>query len=132
MNTREKKFWDNLGTKDISRWRLKKIRYEKGFCICGQPIKNCYYITDGYYVKLIGSHCAKRLGVALSWRTKADYLVSAYLLAKNDFERDVIKSLQDKLPKWGSTLKISEKQKKVLERITKHKWRGFVWGMYYD
>lgn len=130
-NTREKKFWEQLGDRDVTNWKIESIYPNPGGarCCCNQPIKEVYLVRhkDTRVEKIVGKCCARRLGLYMKWRTKADYLANAMLLAKQDWEKDMIKQLQNKLPKWGSRLKISYKQMMQLERITKHNWRGTLW-----
>ena len=130
-NTREAKFWERLGDTDVTNWDIEKIYKSEGYerCCCGQPIKIVYVISHAQVneIKTVGNCCAKRLGLKLCWQTKADYLANAMLFAKQDWERDMIKQLQNKLPMWGSGLRISYKQIVQLERMTGHKWRGAIW-----
>jgi hypothetical protein len=130
-NTRERKFWENLGTHDISQ--LKFVRFKKGNsrCVCGQPISTIYVFHDKCVtIKEIGNCCLRRFGMKFRWSSKADYLVSAFLLCKNDWEKEFVRSLQNKLPKYGSGMIVSQKQKVILERIAMHKWRWSVWSGY--
>lgn len=130
-NTREKKFWDTLGDRDVTKWDIEKVYNTFGGdrCCCNQPIKEVYLLIhkESGIQKTVGKCCAKRLGLQMIWKTKADYLANAMLLAKREWEKDMVKQLQNKLPKWGSKLRISYKQMIRLERITEHRWRGTIW-----
>jgi len=129
MNNKAIKFWAELNSTDITKWKLKKIIQNNNHCCCGTPIKTEYHIENQTQNKnkIIGKCCARRLGIKLSWTTKANYLATAKILAKNKWETQFIQSLQDKLPAWGNQLIITTKQKTCLEKITKHTWRGKVW-----
>jgi len=59
----------------------------------------------------------------------SDFLLNATLMARTETERKFTRDQQDRLPKWDRYLKVSEKQKKWLEDITRHKWK---WGVWYD
>lgn len=129
-NTRAGKFWENLGDSNLKNWKLFRVGFGlKGRCICGQPIKHLFFIRNlrTGVEKILGSCCVRRLGIRMRWRSKADYLANAYLLARNDWERRFVMSVQDKLPKYGGRLIISRKQKAILERITNRRWRWKTW-----
>jgi hypothetical protein len=130
MNNKAKHFWDQLEDGEIINWEIIKIERGKANCCCGTPIKNIYIIQNKITkkTKLIGCQCANRIGIKLSWKTKADYLGNAFLMARNQKEKDFIKQQQDRLPKWGESIIMSVAQVKWLEGITKKKWKGKVWG----
>ena len=75
----------------------------------------------------IGSCCCRRFGINISWRSKADYLRNAILMAQNDWERNFAKTILDEIPRWSSRLIISKKRKDILERITGRLWKGKTW-----
>jgi hypothetical protein len=129
MNTRSPKFWKELGTKDISEVALSRVIHMDSRCICGSHIKLCYVIRAPAGTKIIGKCCARRLGVALRWATKSDYLLNAYLLSRTPWEQMFVNSLQDKVATWGSKTKVSEKQANILNSILSplnKQWR-WVW-----
>ena len=141
-NKRAKAFWKRL--KELSEdksekcwleWEVERVEYSKMYerCLCGQPIRWRFKLKNKVNGKrtIIGQCCAKRIGFALCWRSKEDYLNSALLLARNEWEMKFVRSLLDKLPKWGGSLRISMKQKRILERITNHKWRWPTWEDYH-
>ena len=130
MNHKAKHFWNNLEDGEIINWQIIKITKGNTYCCCGTPIKNIYIIENQITkkTKIIGCNCAERIGMKLSWKTKADYLGNAYLMTRNKTEQDFIKQQQDRLPKWGESIAMSVKQVAWLEGITSKKWKGKVWG----
>jgi hypothetical protein len=126
---KHKNFWDTLepeiGLKD---YKLIQVRYGESKCVCGTSISTIFLLKSptGRLVE-IGRCCAKKFGFNLKWRSKADYLNSAMLLASNEWEENFLKSLINKLGKWGSKLIISQKQKAILESISKKPWRWQTW-----
>lgn len=116
-------------TRCLVQWKLKKVIRLEGKCICGQRIKSRYYIRNvsNGNVLVVGKCCARRLGIALHYRSKADYLNSALMFAKNEWEVSFVRSLLDRCVKWGRKLIISNRQAAILERITGKKWRYKTW-----
>jgi len=115
----------------LAEWKLVRVfRSVKGQrCICGTPIKLVYVISNvgNGAAAFIGSCCARRLGVALSFKSKSDYLNSALFFAKNEWERRFIQSFLDRLPRYGGRLLVTRRQADVLGRITGVRWRWRVW-----
>lgn len=129
MNKKAKHFWNELIDGDITNWELKQISKGETKCACGTPIKNIYLIENKitFEKKVIGCDCANKLGFKLKWKSKSDYLANAYLMASNSIERQFVRQQQDKLPKWGEQLILSQKQIDWLEKITNKKWKGKAW-----
>jgi hypothetical protein len=129
MNSKAKHFWNSLEDGEIINWRLVKILEGNDKCCCGTNIKYIYFIEniEDKRIKKIGSSCANRLGIKLSWKNIPDYLGNAYLMARNEKEKAFVRGFQDKLPAYGNLLKVSTRQKKWVEDITKKKWKWGIW-----
>jgi glutathione peroxidase-family protein len=114
----------------LKNYKLVKVYHGESTCVCGTPINTIFLLKSpsGRTVE-IGRCCARKFGLNLRWRSKADYLNSALLLASNEWEENFVKSLINRLGKWGSRLIVTKKQKAVLERISKRPWR---WRVYED
>ena len=130
MNNKAHHFWNELQDNNITNWEIISIKIGENKCCCGTPIKNIYIIKNKLTneEKIIGRFCAEKIGLKLSWKTKADYLGNAFLMCRTQKEQEFVRSFQDKLPKWNQSLIISKPQKKWLEDITKHKWKGKTWS----
>ncbi len=135
-NAWRERFWKRLRelsvNKDeacITEWNPDLIRLCETWCICGHVIRKAYVVRNSLNGKLaeIGSCCAKRFGIKERWRHKADYLTNALLYAQEPSQTTMIKHYLDKLPRYGGGLIITTNAKRVLERITGHRWRGKVW-----
>lgn len=129
MNKKAKHFWNNLEDGDITNWELIQINQGTAFCCCGTPIKKIYVLQNklNKKTKLIGKDCAAKLGIKLTWKTTADYLANAYLMAKNETEKLFVRQQQDRLPSWKENICFTEKQVAWLEKITNHKYKGRIW-----
>lgn len=129
MNKKAKHFWNTLEDGDITNWNLISIYKGKDFCCCGTPIKNIFVLKNknSNKIKLIGKDCAEKLGIKLTWKTTADYLANAYLMAKNQTEKDFVRQQQDRLPAWKESTCFSLKQVAWLEKITNHKFKGKIY-----
>jgi lysyl-tRNA synthetase class I len=76
---------------------------------------------------VLGSCCVKRFGIKVpGWRRKIDYLPNALLCARNDQEVQFVKDLMHKVVRYGDLI-VTKKQKKWLEDITRHPFRGKIW-----
>jgi hypothetical protein len=139
-NPWSERFWaeilkNSVKTEDkkaINEWELWHIiEGIKEKCICSRSILTAYVFKNKLDTSkkaiVVGSCCLRRFGIRLKWKSKRDYLFNAMYYANNDWERDFVKKLLDKEVKWGGRLKISEKQKKVLEKITKRPWNWDCW-----
>lgn len=105
----------------------RKVRFE---CICGKKGLVDVWIfrnqLNGNEV-VLGSCCVNRFGIKVpGWRRRIDYLPNALLCARDEREIEFVKSLIHKPVRYGSLI-ITKKQKKWLEDITRHPFRGKVW-----
>jgi hypothetical protein len=129
MNKKAKHFWNTLEDGDITNWTLIQIYKGTNYCCCGTPIKNIFVLQNEKtkQTKLIGKDCAAKLGIKLKWKTTADYLANAYLMATNQQEKDFVRQQQNRLPTWKEATCFSVKQVAWLEKITNQKFKGKVW-----
>jgi len=100
-------------------------------CACGQHLKAGWKAYYAYNVKtketlIIGSCCIKKFNPR-KWNSKKAYLYNAYDLARNDDEKEFVRSLINKPTKWGSGLIVSKKQASWLRSITKKEWEWKIW-----
>jgi len=126
---KHKQFWNTLESEeDLINYKLVRVYSGKSRCICGTAINTIFLLKSptGKFVE-IGKCCAKKFGLNLKWRSKADYLNSTMLLVKTSWEENFVKGLIDRLGKWGDRLIISQRQKEILEGISKKSWRWKVW-----
>ena len=80
-----------------------------------------YVIEDGLIT------FTDKFGKTQTWKTTADYLANAYLMAKNETEKLFVRQQQDRLPSWKENICFTEKQVAWLEKITNHKYKGRIW-----
>ena len=125
---KHKNFWNNLEPVDLKDYSLIKVSFGDSTCVCGTRIKIIFILKSptGKIVH-VGKCCAKKFGFNLRWRSKVDYLNSALLLVRTEWEENFVKSLINKIGKWGSELIISEKQASILRQITGKPWRWRTW-----
>ena len=104
-----------------------KVRFE---CICGKKgLANVNIFVNRLNKNeiVLGSCCVKRFGIKVpGWRRKIDYLPNALLCARDDRETEFVKGLIHKPVQYGDLI-ITERQKRWLEDITRHPFRGKVW-----
>jgi hypothetical protein len=138
---RDEVFWGKLTNLSSNKsipvyeWHLYNIRRiffnERKKCICGRKIKNEEYRiknVETWNRAVVGSCCIRKIGIHLKWRNKCEYLISAVVYSRNEWERKFIKSLIRKAFKWGNRVIISNKQKNILEKITGKKWKWETWN----
>ncbi len=144
-NPYDDRFWRNLVKQSVGKseaaiteWSVDQLRgsgdpffAEPPECICGKRDLLHVYIlknrVNGNRI-VVGSCCVRRWQIAVpGWRGKRNYLQMALLMARNDRERQFVKSLLAKCVKYSRGVILSQKQKAWLESITGHSWRGRVW-----
>lgn len=132
MSTRTEKFWDVIG-EDVTQWTLDRVIRRADTCICSAPIKLTFLFRHERTNQCItlGQCCARKIGTALTWRSKSDYLANALLMVSSSRLKTFVRSIQNRLPQWGSRLRITRHQAHVLESITGHPWHWKVWEDYH-
>ena len=143
-NPYDERFWRSIIEKSVAKseaaineWAVDELKRchdpyfeEPPECICGkQDIVHVYILKNERNGNLItvGSCCVRRWLIAIpGWRGKRNYLQSALVMARNPREKEFVRGLLAKAVKYVR-LTISEKQKRWLEDITGHPWRGRLW-----
>lgn len=139
------RFWRNLIEQSVDKtktaineWNVDQMKRsdaayfaEPPECICGKrDIVHVYILKNKRNQNriTIGSCCVRRWQIAIpGWQGKRNYLQSALSMVRNDRERDFVKGLLDKCVKYPKGVTVSTKQKRWLEDITGHRWRGRLW-----
>ena len=144
-NPYDKRFWRTIIEKSVAKtegaaineWTHDAFRKsdspffsEPPECICGRKgIVDVYILRNVHNGNLIlvGSCCVRRWKIPIpGWRGKRNYLQSVLLMVRSQKEKEFVKGLLSKAVKYAKLI-ISEKQKRWLEDITGHPWRGKVW-----
>ena len=141
-NPYDERFWRNLIAQSVGKdegaineWKIDRWLEDysgEAECICGKERLvevNVFRNTQNGNLITVGSCCVRRWELpGLKWRSNSDYLQSALVVARNDREREFIRGLLARAVKYPRGIIVSEKEKRWLEDITGHPWKGRVWA----